>query len=256
MRDSQVVRSPEGNGLHDGSSYPERMTPVPPTPRAIAILRLLLGVIVIGILLFTYAIGIPRQGASLFDYFGYFTNLTSLLTAAVLVVSSVCALRRRTVPAALAAARAIAVTCMIIVGLVYNVLVPGTGSAPAWVSLTLHTVFPVLLVLDWAIVADRPRLPWRRLWVVLPYPMLWLAVVLVRGATDGWVPYGFLLPDRGVASLAAHVAGLLAALLASGAAVWSLSRRRGLVPARRSDPAADQELAQPYRRVSAEATRP
>ena len=145
---------------------------------------------------------------------------------------------------------------MIIVGVVYNVLVPGTGSAPAWVSLTLHTVFPVLLVLDWTLVGDRPRLPWRRLWTVLPYPVLWLVVVLVRGITDGWVPYGFLLPERGSASLAAHVAGMLAALLVAGAAVWSLSRFRGLLPPRAAVLRAAHELDHPYRRASAEATRP
>jgi len=74
------------------------------------------------------------------------------------------------------------------------------------------------------LVADRPSLPWRRLWLVLPYPVVWLAVVLVRGVTDGWVPYGFLLPERGLPSLVLHVVGLLAALLASGALVWTVSR--------------------------------
>lgn len=179
-----------------------------------------------GILLYTYVIGIPRQGASLIDYFGYFTNLTSLLTAGILIVTGLISLRAKAVPSPLASARAVAVACMIIVGIVYNVLVPGTGSAPPWVSATLHTIFPILLVLDWIFVDDRSPLPWRRLWVVLPYPTVWLGVVLVRGATDGWVPYGFLLPERGAASLATHVAGLLLALLASGALVWALSRIR------------------------------
>lgn len=198
----------------------------------------------IGILAFTYAIGIPRQGASLFDYFGYFTNLTSLSTAGILIATSVLTLRGRTVPTALTTIRAVAVACMIIVCVVYNVLVPGTGSAPAWVSIALHTVVPVLLVLDWLLVADRAPLPWRRIWAVLPYPVVWLGVVLVRGVTDGWVPYGFLLPERGVASLAAHVAGLLAALLASGSLVWALSRLRVPHPARASARSHDQLFAQ------------
>ena len=90
----------------------------------------------------------------------------------------------------------------------------------------LHLVFPALLLLDWICIHDRPPLPWRTLWVVLPYPLAWLAVVLVRGATDGWVPYGFLLPERGVGALLATCAGLLVALIASGALVWALSRIR------------------------------
>ena len=210
------------------------MTPTPSTPHAASALRLLGGGAVTGILLYTYVRGIPRQGASLVDYFGYFTNLTSLLAAGVLIASSLISLRARTVPSALTSARAVAVACMIVVGVVYNVLVPGTGSAPPWVSATLHTIFPILLLLDWIFVDDRPPLPWRRLWVVLPYPVVWLGVVLVRGATDGWVPYGFLLPERGAASLATHVAGLLLALLASGALVWALSRVRLPRPSRSS----------------------
>lgn len=119
--------------------------------------------------------------------------------------------------------------CLIVVGVIYNVLVPGTATAPAWVSATLHFWFPLYVVIDWMLVGDRPRLPWRRLWIVLPYPLVWLTVVLVHGATDGWVPYGFLLPSRGVASVAATSLGLLVALLAAGAVVWSASRTRGIV---------------------------
>lgn len=232
------------------------MTSSPPASPAIGIFRVSAGGGVIGILLFTYVIGIPHQGASLVDYFGYFTNLTSLLTSGVLIATGLLSLRRRSIPAPLISARAVAVACMIIVGVVYNVLVPGTGSAPAWVSVALHTVFPVLLVLDWILIGDRAAMPWRRLWLVLPYPVVWLGIVLVRGITDGWVPYGFLLPERGSMSLTLHVVGLLAALLASGSLVWALSRVRGLGTPGRSEESVDQALAQPYRRASADATRP
>lgn len=202
------------------------MTSAAPAVPAIAAIRVAIGAAVIAVLVYTYVLGIPAQGASVFDYFGYFTNLTSLLASASLVVTGVLGLRRRGAPSWLVSTRAAAVACMIVVGLVYNLIVPGTGSAPAWVSVILHTLFPLYLVLDWLLVGDRPAQPWRRLWVVLPYPLLWLAVVLFRGVTDGWVPYGFLLPDRGPTVLAATVAALLVALLASGALVWALSRVR------------------------------
>ena len=113
---------------------------------------------------------------------------------------------------------------------------PGTGSAPPWVSLVLHVVFPLLVLLDWTLVGDRPALAWRRLWVVLPYPVAWLVVTLIRGRTDGWVPYGFLLPERGLGSLALHVVGLFAALLGAGAIVWAASRFRGVILRRGDDP--------------------
>ncbi|MFJ4175868.1 Pr6Pr family membrane protein [Microbacterium sp. NPDC089696] len=202
------------------------MSVLPPPSRAVAVSRLSLGIGMLVLLAWTYVIGIPRSGANPFDYFGYFTNLTSLATAVLLIAVAALALGGRRVPLWLTAARGIAVACLIIVGLVYNLLVPGTGTAPAWVSAILHTVVPLLALLDWTLVSDRAPLPWRRLWIVLPYPLLWLAVVLVRGVTDGWVPYGFLLPERGVASLVMHIVGLLAALLGAGALVWALSRVR------------------------------
>jgi len=202
------------------------MTSTRPSARTIAVLRLSLGAGAIALLGWTYVIGIPRSGANPFDYFGYFTNFTTLITSTILIAIAVLVLRGGRAPLWLSTARGVAITCMIVVGLVYNVLVPGTGSAPAWVSAILHSAIPLLVALDWTLIDDRPPLPWRRLWLVLPYPVLWLAVVLVRGATDGWVPYGFLLPERGLPSLLAHVAGLLFALIAAGAAVWSLSRVR------------------------------
>ena len=71
-----MVRSASPNGLQESRSYPERMTSLPPASPGIGILRVLVGGVVVEILVFTYVIGIPRQGASLVDYFGYFTNLT------------------------------------------------------------------------------------------------------------------------------------------------------------------------------------
>ncbi|MCK2023438.1 Pr6Pr family membrane protein [Microbacterium sp. kSW2-24] len=203
---------------------PDAPAPVP--SRAVGLTRIVVGLSVITVLVHTYLLGISAGRTSLIDYFGYFTNLTSLLTSALLLASGALALRGRRHPLWLSYARGVAVTCMLLVAVIYNLIVPGTGSAPAWVSAVLHAVFPLLVALDWLLIRDRPSLAWRHLWVVTVYPLVWIVVVLIRGATDGWVPYGFLLPSHGPAVLAAHVAGLLAALLALGALVWLASRFR------------------------------
>lgn len=185
--------------------------------------RVLVGLSVLAILIYTYLLGGPRDGFNPFDYFGYFTNLTSSLTACALVVVGILGLACR--PATwMVSVRAVLTTCMVVVGVIYNTLVPGTGTAPVWVSVTLHIVLPVLVVLDWILGPDRRALAWSHLWIVAPYPLLWLAVVLVRGVTDGWVPYGFLLPSRGPSSLVVHVAGLLIALVVASALIWWTSR--------------------------------
>lgn len=191
--------------------------------------RAALGLGVICVVLFAFVEGRESNGLNPFDYFGFFTNLTSLLTSVLLVLAGIHGLSRRPAPEWLILSRAVMTTCMIIVGVVYNVLVPGTGSAPPWVSVTLHLIVPAVVLLDWVLIGDRAPLPWRRLWAVVPYPALWLVVVLVRGVTDGWVPYGFLLPERGALSMTLHVVGLLGALALAGALVWWASRLPGAV---------------------------
>lgn len=182
----------------------------------------------VAVLAYAYAARFTVGDGNPFDYFGYFTNLTSVLTCVVLIATGVVMIAGRRVPAWFTLCRGVATACLLIVAVVYNVLVPGTGSAPLWVSILLHGVFPIAVFLDWLLIGDRPALPWRGLWIVLPYPILWLTVVLIRGVTDGWVPYGFLLPERGAASLVVHIGGLLGTLLAAGALVWAASRWRGL----------------------------
>jgi len=191
--------------------------------------RTVAGVFVLAVLCFGYGLRIAVGDDDPFDYFGYFTNQTSLLAAVILITTGSLMIVGRRVPRVLALARGIVTAYLLVVAVIYNLLVPGTGSAPPWMSFVLHVVFPLLVALDWVLVGDRPRLAWSRLWMLLPYPIVWLVVVLVRGVTDGWVPYGFLLPERGVPSLLLHVAGLLAAVLAAGALVWAASRSRGML---------------------------
>lgn len=180
------------------------------------------------VLAYAYTLSSPGGEGNPFNYFGYFTNQTTLLTCIVLIATGVVMITGRRVPAWLTTSRGIATACLLIVAVVYNVLVPGTGSAPLWVSVLLHVVFPLAVLLDWLLIGDRRPLRWQVLWIVLPYPILWLTVVLVRGVTDGWVPYGFLLPERGAASLTIHIIGLLFGLIAAGSLVWAMSRWRGM----------------------------
>lgn len=193
--------------------------------RSVATARVVVGVLVLGTLASSYAVQRAAGRTEVVDFLGYFTNLTSLVAALLLALTGARALRGRQEAAWSALARGVLTACLLVVAVVYHLAVHGDGGTGApWVSAVLHGGLPAVALLDWVLVADRPALPWRRLWLVLPYPLLWLVVVLVRGATDGWVPYGFLLPEHGAGSLVLHVVGLLAVLLAAGALVWGASR--------------------------------
>jgi hypothetical protein len=203
------------------------------TTVVIGVGRVAAGVLVGAVLGYAYALRFAVRDGNPFNFFGYFTNQTSLFASGVLIALGALAIAGRRVPDWLSLLRGIATAYLLVVAVIYNVLVPGTGSAPAWVSLMLHVIFPILVALDWLLVGDRPRLRWRHLWLLLPYPVVWLVIVLIRGVTDGWVPYGFLLPERGLVSLLLHIVGLLVAIVVAGIVVWMTSGVRARI-ARRS----------------------
>ena len=155
------------------------------------------------------------QPVVLVNFFGYFTVQGNVLGAVVAVVGAIRLVRGAPRSTAWTVVHWAAATYLAVVGVVYwAVLAPlgaAGGVAVPWANIVLHAVTPVLAILDLLLAPDRARPPVRLLPAVLVYPLVWTVVVLVRGATDGWVPYPFLDPSQGygvVAAWAALVAGV------------------------------------------------
>jgi hypothetical protein len=167
-----------------------------------------------------------------FNFFGYFTMQSNIVTAIVLFIAALTTLRGRTQTPLLVLARACATTYIVIVGIVYNTLLAGLegGVSLEWANWVLHVLFPIYAALDWVLFGDKSALPWNRLWVVLIYPVVWIAVVLIRGATDGWVPYPFLDPATGYGSVALYSIVIFVITVVIGAIVFALSRVRIIKP--------------------------
>jgi hypothetical protein len=165
------------------------------------------------------------------NFFGYFTIQTNLIgVAALLVAARVTGLDRS---AWIEYLRAFAATYLFIVVTVYwTLLAPGSEDSPwTWTNLVVHGVSGLVLVGDWLLEGPREPLPLSKVWAVLAYPAVWLVVVLIRGATDGWVPYPFLDPANGYASVATMVAIIIVAGLAIGSVVFRTTRWRVVTPA-------------------------
>jgi len=198
--------------------------------RLAAILRLAVATGITVAVIATFADTASRVPINPFNFFGYFTTQSNLLTAIVYFVTAGVILRGGVQPPWLAIARASVTTYMIIVGIVYAVLLAPLGAAGGvplpWANTVLHIIVPIYVVADWLLFADRPALSFRSFWVVLVFPVLWVAVVLVRGATDGWFPYPFLDPALGYGTIALYCVGIAIAVIVVGAAVWGLSRVR------------------------------
>lgn len=179
------------------------------------------------------------------NFFSFFTILSNAAAAVVLAWIAVWYLfkGRRTdaEPHGLAVALACVSTYMIITGIVYNTLLRGIelpqGSAPIpWSNEVLHLIGPIFLLLDVFLGPLRRSLPWRSLWAVVAFPIVWVIYTMIRGplvtnpvsADPFWYPYPFLNPNNpgGWPSVVLYVIGIAAAIVAVGAFVVWWGRRR------------------------------
>ncbi|TFC91792.1 MULTISPECIES: Pr6Pr family membrane protein [Cryobacterium] len=165
-----------------------------------------------------------------FNFFGFFTMQSNIIVVIVLAVSAYVSFSGRPQSPRLVLARGCATTYIVITGVVYNVLLAGLegGVSLAWANSVLHIVLPLYAALDWLIFSDRSPLPWNELWIALIYPIVWIMVVLVRGATDGWVPYPFLNPAQGYGVVALYALAIAVATVVFAAIIWTVSRFRPL----------------------------
>lgn len=159
---------------------------------AMKIMRLCAAVAVIAGVVLT-ATG-PATITGLLPYFTIQSNLGYGVFAAW------AAFRGRATPAALKGAVTLYVA---ITGLVYHLVLtnPASGFAVAPVhrdlpdaigNQLLHTVVPLLAVLDWLLFDERGRFRWRHALYWLAFPLGYLAFALVRGLIVDKYPYPFI----------------------------------------------------------------
>ncbi|MFQ4148660.1 Pr6Pr family membrane protein [Arthrobacter sp. LAPM80] len=139
------------------------------------------------------------HGFSVLNFFSYFTNLSNIFAAVVLVVDSVLTWRGKDLGPAWALLRCISVVCMALVGIVFSALLRDVdlGSLLPWINTWLHYVMPVAVVADWLIQPPRHGIPLKRVAVAVVFPLAYLAYSLTRGAATGWYAYPFLNPSDG-----------------------------------------------------------
>jgi hypothetical protein len=130
------------------------------------------------------------------NFFFYFTDLSNLFGACVLVYGGFAGLRGRAgVPDLVRGAAAL---YLVITGLVYWTLLANTINAQTigWENDVVHGVMPAVLVLDWLVSPPARRLGFGKASRWLAFPILYLAVSLLRGPIVRWWPYDFLDPTQ------------------------------------------------------------
>jgi hypothetical protein len=198
----------------------------------IAVTRLVVAIVGIVALVgdFQYILGF--SSFSTVNFFTYFTNQSNAAGVAVLLIGTWIAFRRTSDPDWLMTTRMLTATFTIISGIVFGLIVSQAGDynyriVVPWSSQLLHFWIPSYVILDWIFAPGRRPIPWKRLWLVLVYPLVWGGFTMVRGAIVGWYPYFFLDPGQvsGPLEFAAYSGAILAVIVGLAAALIALTRR-------------------------------
>lgn len=230
--------------------YRERMRNSQVWAQAWAVLRILAAIAgvaaIAGQLQRTVSISVANGwpiSLTVVDFFSFFTILSNAGAAVTLTIGAVLVWRgRRVDPAWFATLLAAVTTYMVITGIVYNALLRNIplsqGSTVPWSNEILHVWAPIFLLLDAFLGPLHRRLPWRALWAVIAFPIVWVVYTLIRGplvtdfrtGNEWWYPYPFLNPHVqpwGYAGVALYIVGIAAVIAAVGALVIWAGRRRG-----------------------------
>jgi hypothetical protein len=81
-----------------------------------------------------------------------------------------------------------------IVGIIYNVVLRGQFvlvGMDIWLNEILHVVVPALYIIYWVMFVPKNNLHWKDALPWLWYPLIYLIIVLIRGAISDYYPYPF-----------------------------------------------------------------
>ena len=168
-------------------------------------------------------------GFNVLNFFSYFTNLSNLFAAVVLIPGASRLFTSSTVREPSDRLRAVSAVNMTMVGIVFTILLRNVdlGSLLPWVNILLHYIMPCVVVLDWLLQPPRIKLDRKLILLCLIFPAIYLGYVLMRGSHVGWYPYPFLDPANvgGYGGVAVYAVGIAATFLISGWALLALGNR-------------------------------
>ncbi|HEV2709658.1 MAG TPA: Pr6Pr family membrane protein [Edaphobacter sp.] len=163
----------------------------------LAAARLFFGLLTLAALTTSFIDSVIQHSNSAVNFFSFFTILTNLFVAIVLIVSASNLIRHRDPTEVDDILRGSATVSIAIVGLVFGLLLShlDSGMIP-WTNFVLHSLMPIVMVLDWLIQPPKAKLVPRHIWFWVIYPIAYLVYSLIRGAFTNWYPYWFIDPNN------------------------------------------------------------
>jgi hypothetical protein len=139
-----------------------------------------------------------QGGFSLTNFFSFFTNLSNLFAAIILILGAIYLIKRREPTVKDDIIRGTSVACMALVGMVFSVLLRDVdlGHLLPWVNILLHYIMPIVIVIDWLYQPPKNKLKLGQIVYWLIFPLLYLAYSIIRGAILGFYAYPFFNPAK------------------------------------------------------------
>jgi cytochrome bd-type quinol oxidase subunit 2 len=199
---------------------------------AFGVFRALLGLSLLGSVVWQVADRIRVDRFRPFEYFAFFSIDSSIFAGIVVLLSGIWLLQGKAETDRQNILRLIVTVSMIIVGVVYHALLGDSAVAPEDIgyewpripNLVIHTWAPIAIAIDYllSIKGAKPKLR-KALWVVV-YPLIWLFLSIIRGLADGWWPYWFINPgsEGGVVGMITYILLIAGGFISLGFIVLGL----------------------------------
>jgi hypothetical protein len=201
---------------------------------SLASLRLLIGVGLLGSVIWQVTDRIANDLFRPFEYFAYFSIVTAILAGLFLITTSFGLLLKIEDTKWVEIARLSLAVALIVVGVVYHALLAdaandvrdGDYAWPVLPNEIIHTYAPVLAAIEYLISVKAFRIRLRAfLWVAV-FPLTWLVLSIVRGTATNWWPYWFINPngEAGLGGMLTYIGAITLFFLMLGILVLGLKK--------------------------------
>lgn len=170
---------------------------------SLGIFRLLIGIGLLGSVVWQVTDRIANDIFRPTEYFAYFSIVSAIVAGIVLIVTGAGLLMSFEDTKWVEIIRLSITVALIVVGVVYHLLLAdaapdvrdGDYAWPVLPNQIIHTYAPILIVVDYLASLRAFSLRIRAaLWVAV-FPLAWLVFSVIRGLVDGWWPYWFIDPN-------------------------------------------------------------
>jgi hypothetical protein len=135
---------------------------------------------------------------SIVNFFSYFTNLSNIFAAVMLIVGAVYLIGHREPTVTEELIRGSSVVSMALVGIVFSLLLRDVdlGHLLPWVNIVLHYIMPVVVVADWLYQPPTSKLVLKQAAYWLIFPFSYLSYSIIYGLSRHFYAYPFFNPDK------------------------------------------------------------